>query len=120
MSGYYSGGFVRTVTARERVVLWVAGTVLSALKDSHGTGNSVINALGKAMNGLSEYSVCPRQRLGTHTLRNQAVTQLEQRGSRPSARSRLIPAQTNGPTPEERARGDTQSLASRVYPGQPG
>jgi hypothetical protein len=58
---------VRTVTARERVVLWIAGTVLPVLEDSHDTGNSVINALGKAMNGLSEHSVCPCQRLGTHT-----------------------------------------------------
>jgi hypothetical protein len=59
-------------------------------------------------------------RSGTHTLRNQAVTQLGQRGSRPSAHCRSIPAQTNGPHPKERARGDTRSLASRGYPGQPG
>jgi hypothetical protein len=28
--------------------------------------------------------------------------------------------QTNGPNPEEKARGDMKSLASRVYPGNPG
>ena len=55
---------MRTVTARERAILGVAGMVLPALEDSHGTGNSVINALGKAMNGLSEHSVCPCQEVG--------------------------------------------------------
>jgi hypothetical protein len=34
------------------------------VKNSHGTCNSVINALGKAMNGLFEHSVCPCQEGG--------------------------------------------------------
>jgi len=34
--------------------------------------------------------------------------------------TRSVSTRTNGPDPEERARGDTKSLASRVYPGQPG
>jgi hypothetical protein len=55
---------VRTVTAWERAVLGFAGMVLPALEDSHGTGNSVVNALGKAMNGLSEHSVCPCMEVG--------------------------------------------------------
>jgi hypothetical protein len=55
---------VRTATARVRAVLGLTGMVLSPLEDSHGTGNSVINTLGKAMNGLFEHSVCPSQEVG--------------------------------------------------------
>ena len=52
---------MRTVAARELAALQVAGMALPTLEDSHGTGNSIINAPGKAMNGLSEHSVCPCQ-----------------------------------------------------------
>jgi hypothetical protein len=55
---------VRTVAARERAVLEVAGIILPTLEDSYSTGNSVIYTLGKAMNGLSEHSVCPYQEVG--------------------------------------------------------
>ena len=50
---------MRTVAARELGTLQVAGMALSTLEDSHGTGNSIINAPGKAMNGLSEHSTSP-------------------------------------------------------------
>lgn len=94
--------------------------VVPTLEDSHGTGNSVINAPGKAMNGLFEHSVCPCQEVG-----NAYATQ----PSRNAAWAARFPHScsfplnlptTNGPNPEERARGDTRSLASRVYPGLPG
>lgn len=67
---------MRTAIAQERAVPRVAGMVLPALEDSHGAGNCVLNALGEAMNGLSEHNVVPVMRSGTHTLRNQAITQL--------------------------------------------
>ncbi len=55
---------MRTVAARELAALQVAGMALPTLEDSHGTGNGVSNRLRKAMNGLSEHSVCPCQEVG--------------------------------------------------------